>query len=119
MVAQEVRHLVHPHTGQFLHRRPVDDTDDACLAQMTAATIPLGRLARSQEIADEIEFVASERASLFTGHGHLRRWRPDSALCPSPRSETVLPIEAGCGAHAPGVYRPPVPARGPSDAPGL
>jgi hypothetical protein len=85
MVAQEVRHLVHPHTGQFLHRRPVDDRDDACLAQTTAATIPLGRLARSQEIADEIEFVASERAGVAL-HGPWSSPSMAARLCPLPES---------------------------------
>ncbi|OPG04942.1 3-oxoacyl-[acyl-carrier-protein] reductase [Streptomyces sp. GKU 895] len=44
----------------------LDDMGEEYLAQMTA-TIPLGRLARPQEIADAVEFLAGERASFITG----------------------------------------------------
>ncbi|MEU6356305.1 SDR family NAD(P)-dependent oxidoreductase [Streptomyces sp. NPDC047072] len=44
----------------------LDGMGEEYLAQMTA-TIPLGRLARPQEIADAVEFLSGERASFVTG----------------------------------------------------
>jgi 3-oxoacyl-[acyl-carrier protein] reductase len=44
----------------------LDEMGADYLAQMTAA-IPLGRLARPEEIAAAVEFLASERASFITG----------------------------------------------------
>ncbi|MDN3026054.1 SDR family oxidoreductase [Streptomyces sp. S.PB5] len=44
----------------------LDGMGEEYLAQMTR-TIPLGRLARPQEIADAVEFLAGERASFVTG----------------------------------------------------
>jgi hypothetical protein len=44
----------------------LDGMGEEHLAQMTG-TIPLGRLAQPQEIADAVEFLAGERASFITG----------------------------------------------------
>ncbi|MEV0640912.1 SDR family NAD(P)-dependent oxidoreductase [Streptomyces sp. NPDC050619] len=67
----------------------LDGMGDAYLAQMTA-TIPLGRLARPQEIADAVEFLASERASFITGQ--VITVDGGQTLPESP--EAVLPVAA-------------------------
>ncbi|MCD7445684.1 SDR family oxidoreductase [Streptomyces lincolnensis] len=72
----------------------LDGMGDAYLAQMTA-TIPLGRLARPQEIADAVEFLASERAAFITGQvitvdgGQTLPESPDAVL-PAETAETAV-----------------------------
>ncbi|MFP8941198.1 3-oxoacyl-ACP reductase FabG [Streptomyces fenghuangensis] len=71
----------------------LEELGEAYLAQM-AATVPLGRLARPQEIADAVEFLAGERASFITGQ--VITVDGGQTLPESP--EAVLPTGTGTGA---------------------
>ncbi|MEU6375206.1 SDR family oxidoreductase [Streptomyces sp. NPDC046909] len=67
----------------------LDGMGEEYLTQMTRS-IPLGRLAQSQEIADAVEFLAGERASFITGQ--VITVDGGQTLPESP--EAVLPVPA-------------------------